>query len=311
MERTIKGFTIVELIVVILVIGILAAISIVSYSSWKQKTTIAQLKSDLNGAVSALENSRTFNNTYPSTVPSTFVPSSGVTISGGSINAGKDYCVSSTNGTLTFNMTSKYSASLPGPCPVLYLDASNATSYSGTGTIWYDLSGNGNNGTLYNNVGYNIANGGVLSFDRVDNYVDCGNKSSLTLGTNDFNVSVWIYPEYWANPGEYSFILINKDGSNDNGVEFELAVSTTDTYKVAGYTKDTTAPGYRWMGISTTTINKNTWSNISISRTGIHPPYILHTFTKLERSESEIQEYDRKATTGLWGQDTFRVVQES
>lgn len=39
--------------------------------------------------------------------------------------------------------------------------------------------------------------------------------------------------------------------------------------------------------------------------TYIHPPYILHTFTKLERSESEIQEDDRETTAGLWGQNTF------
>ena len=35
----------------------------------------------------------------------------------------------------------------------------------------------------------------------------------------------------------------------------------------------------------------------------IHPPYILDTFTKLERSESEIQEDEREAIVGLWGQD--------
>ena len=40
----------------------------------------------------------------------------------------------------------------------------------------------------------------------------------------------------------------------------------------------------------------------------IHPPYILDTFTKLERSESEVPQYERETTIGLWGQDPFRVV---
>ena len=44
---------------------------------------------------------------------------------------------------------------------VLNLDAGNTASYPGTGTTWTDLSGNGNNGTLVNGVGYNFANGGV------------------------------------------------------------------------------------------------------------------------------------------------------
>jgi len=43
----------------------------------------------------------------------------------------------------------------------------------------------------------------------------------------------------------------------------------------------------------------------------INLPYILHTFTKLGRSESEIQEDDRKAVTRVWCEDSFGVVSES
>lgn len=35
---------------------------------------------------------------------------------------------------------------------VLHLDAGNPRSYAGTGTTWLDLSGNGNNGTIYAGV---------------------------------------------------------------------------------------------------------------------------------------------------------------
>jgi hypothetical protein len=48
---------------------------------------------------------------------------------------------------------------------VLYLDATNPKSYPGSGTTWKDLSGNGNNGTLVNGVGYTDANKGSLVFD--------------------------------------------------------------------------------------------------------------------------------------------------
>jgi hypothetical protein len=51
---------------------------------------------------------------------------------------------------------------------LLYWDAGNLDSYPGTGTTIYDLSGNGNNGTLINGVGFNQTNGGVLVFDGVD-----------------------------------------------------------------------------------------------------------------------------------------------
>jgi hypothetical protein len=51
---------------------------------------------------------------------------------------------------------------------VLALDAADRNSYPGSGTTWTDLSGNGNNGTLVNGVGYSGSNGGSLSFDGVD-----------------------------------------------------------------------------------------------------------------------------------------------
>lgn len=74
---------------------------------------------------------------------------------------------------------------------VLCMDAANPRSYPGTGTVWNDASGNTNNGTLINGVGYNSANLGTLVFDGVDDDVDCGNNSSINFGTDDFTVSVW------------------------------------------------------------------------------------------------------------------------
>jgi hypothetical protein len=54
---------------------------------------------------------------------------------------------------------------------VLQLDAANPKSYPGSGTVWTDISGNGNNGTLVGGVGYTNTNGGGLVFDGVDDYI--------------------------------------------------------------------------------------------------------------------------------------------
>lgn len=66
---------------------------------------------------------------------------------------------------------------------ICYLDATDVNSYSGSGNVWYDLSGTGTNGTLVNGVSYNsgIA-GGVLVTNGSNQYitVPCGNLS----GTN-------------------------------------------------------------------------------------------------------------------------------
>ena len=62
---------------------------------------------------------------------------------------------------------------------VLHLDAANVKSYSGSGTTWKDLSGNGNNGTLVNGVGYSTNNKGAFIFDGVDDRISRVGTSSL------------------------------------------------------------------------------------------------------------------------------------
>ena len=72
---------------------------------------------------------------------------------------------------------------------VLYLDAGNDVSYPGSGNKWFDLSNNGNTGTLVNGVGYSASNGGALSFDGSDDYVSLGTKNIITT---DFSVNMWV-----------------------------------------------------------------------------------------------------------------------
>jgi len=60
-----KGFTIVELLVVIVVIGILASITMVAYTGITLKATTAVLQSDLKNASTLLEMDKTIAGTYP------------------------------------------------------------------------------------------------------------------------------------------------------------------------------------------------------------------------------------------------------
>lgn len=59
---------------------------------------------------------------------------------------------------------------------VLALDAGNIKSYPGSGNIWSDLSRNGNNGILQNNVSYND---GYLTFDGSNDYVNVSDSSLI------------------------------------------------------------------------------------------------------------------------------------
>jgi hypothetical protein len=71
---------------------------------------------------------------------------------------------------------------------ILWLDAGNSTSYSGSGSTWYDLSGAGNNGTLINSPSYSTLGGGSLLFNGSNNYVSGNLQNSTT-----YTFNVWAY----------------------------------------------------------------------------------------------------------------------
>ena len=89
------GFTLVELTIVILVIGILAGITIVGYGAWRKSVATSQVKSELNSVAGAMESARNFGSGYPLAVPTTYKPSSGVTLTYISGDA-KTYCIQAT-----------------------------------------------------------------------------------------------------------------------------------------------------------------------------------------------------------------------
>lgn len=80
-NKTFNGFTIIELIVVITVIGILAGIVVVTYSGWRTNTAKSEVSSDLNSVSAAMESARNFSAGYPSTLPSSFTASPNVSVS--------------------------------------------------------------------------------------------------------------------------------------------------------------------------------------------------------------------------------------
>lgn len=91
-----RGFTIVELLVIIVVIGILAGVVIISYGNWNKNLRIDQVKSDLTAAAAAMENSRNFSSGYPASVPGTASPGPDVVFSGGGLGTAT-YCIDATH----------------------------------------------------------------------------------------------------------------------------------------------------------------------------------------------------------------------
>jgi hypothetical protein len=146
---------------------------------------------------------------------------------------------------------------------VMNLDAGFKSSYPATGSTWYDISGYGNNnGTLTNGVGYSSVNGGVMTFDGVNDYVDCGNSSTFNQ-TNALTLSTWVKINSFASTNT----IIGKQWCYGNQYSYSLAIDTQGKlqfyYSLDGGYCGGTFTSY----ISSNSISTNTWYNIVLSFT--------------------------------------------
>ncbi len=120
-----KGFTVVELIVVIIVIGILVSVSIVGFSTWRKSVAEKEVKSDLNGVAAAMSNYRNFNEGYP-TAP-TFTGSGALFEQSDNVvltyvtGTNKTFCIngaSSVNTAVKFYLNETSPDAKTGSCPL-------------------------------------------------------------------------------------------------------------------------------------------------------------------------------------------------
>lgn len=103
----------------------------------------------------------------------------------------------------------KASASSGGSIPtaglLFNLDAGNSSSYSGSGSTWNDISGNGNNTALYSSPTYSSANQGSLVFNGINQYGLTPNTiTSFTQGT----FIAWIKRNGSQGPSTSGYVAI-------------------------------------------------------------------------------------------------------
>jgi hypothetical protein len=78
---------------------------------------------------------------------------------------------------------------------IFYIDAAQLRSYPGSGTSWFDLSGNNRTGTFGASTAaptFNSSNGGSISFDGSNDKVGFSD-TSLPSGTSSRTFSIWFY----------------------------------------------------------------------------------------------------------------------
>ena len=149
---------------------------------------------------------------------------------------------------------------------IFNLDAGFVGSYPTTGTTWYDLSGNTNNGTLTNGPTFNSANSGSLVFDGTDDYM----VMPFTTNYPSFTVSFFFKLTGTKN---YSYAISTGNGTSTGSFQIEFndpdAGNTARTlwiwwYSTSGFDGGLYVPS---LG-STGNWNDNTWRMLTFTHTG-------------------------------------------
>lgn len=169
---------------------------------------------------------------------------------------GSIYTTSLYNRSLTLSeiLQNYYQGNIVTSSLLVNLDAGNVVSYSGTGTVWNDLSGNGNHFTLYNGVGYSSDNGGCLVFDGTNDYAS--STSTLNLSSYDY-VVVEVF--YKSNTTTVAMLFEHTPDWNSNSGGFGMATNSNGGSSVSNcnHTNHNTETARNYLVTDNTTWNNN------------------------------------------------------
>lgn len=131
---------------------------------------------------------------------------------------------------------------------IFYADAANSKSYTGSGTSWNDISGNGNNGTI-DGATFNTD---VFDFDGTDDYISLGTGSDFKQQV-PITISVWVSMDNFSGNqclyGTYQNVLV---GNLYNLFRF-------DGSSLRFFGSKSTGLKYEYFDASVGTISANTW----------------------------------------------------
>ena len=156
----------------------------------------------------------------------------------------------------------KASAAIPSGSLLLDLRANSSSSYSGSGTTWYDLSGNSNHATLQGSPTWSSSLGGIFTMDGTDHF-------TVPSGMSDFRSGMTI--SVYANFGSASTtrnwerLVDFGNGSTSNNFLFARFGDTNDlTFEI--YNGSTSRGHCRF----TNGILENTWATYAVTLDGVN-----------------------------------------
>jgi hypothetical protein len=144
---------------------------------------------------------------------------------------------------------------------LLCLDAGNSKSIVSGSSTWFDLSRNGNNGTLSNGAFFSGSNGGIVSFDGTDDYV--AGPTFTGLGSSNRTADVWFQIRSLPASAIWKRIFtLSADNSSTDTPALMFSYSNTLSSLTAGFGG---SPYNGYVGVNFTL---STWLNLTATITG-------------------------------------------
>ena len=153
----------------------------------------------------------------------------------------------------------------------LWLDAGNATSYSGTGTTWNDISGNNKNATLTSDQSYSSTDGGIIQFNGGQNAVSI---PLVSANTANVTMQTWVYLDantkgpFFKNGTNNGYLF----GTGNGGNGFEVGNKATMLFAGARWITTNTNYGYGWK-LVTMVLNSSGVPSMYINNTQVSGTY--------------------------------------
>lgn len=196
-RRRSDGFTIIELLIVIVVIGILATITTISFNGVQDKARTAAVESSLVAASKQLENANTENGSYP-TDTGAVKKSDDINYQYSYVISSNSYCLTATKGAISSKITNANTTPVKGGCPghdvggvaVLTNFVPNPSFESGT-SGWTFASAAGYTGAVSNAQAY--SGNSSYAITVADTVVDRYLESYTTVSTGTYTVSAYVY----------------------------------------------------------------------------------------------------------------------
>ena len=145
---------------------------------------------------------------------------------------------------------------------VVHVDAANRSSYSGSGSTWFDLSGNNLNFTLTGSPTHSTNNGGYFTLNGSSQYANLAYDAKLSGAS--WTVSIWVY--LTSTPSNLDTLIGRHYTGSPQAINYYIDCRTQ--FQTGSYSDNVVNGDALIKSTTTCASSVNVWKNICATYNG-------------------------------------------